>query len=161
MKVRVKINLPLPRKGYPPERSYYASDLSNLVKIGVSLYGEKTYFRFKRNHQDLSLSYKDFGRMVDCVGTSFAELGLSDSAIAVIGETSPEWVITYLAAVNGGSMIVPLDKELSKEESANCKRRANVRCVVHSSAFTKTFEELEAELPDVKHFIKISKEFFP
>ncbi len=161
MKISLKITSPLMKKHLPPERAYYAKDLSNLVKIGASLFGEKPYLRFKRNRRDMDLTYRDFDTMVDCVGTAFAEMGLSDGAVAVIGETTPEWIITYLATVNGGGVIVPLDKELSKPEIANFIRRAHVRCVVHSPAFHDTFQSLAEELPDVICFAEISREAFP
>ncbi|MCQ2432571.1 MAG: AMP-binding protein [Clostridia bacterium] len=161
MKISLNITSPFPKKGYPPERSYYATDLGNLVKIGSSLYREKPYMRFRRNHQDLAVSYQDFDRMIDCTGTAFAELGLSDSPIAVIGETSPEWVITYLATVNGGGLIVPLDKELSTSEIANFLRRAGCRALVYSHSFHDKVLEIEGELPDIVCFAEISNEFFP
>ncbi len=161
MKISVKINSPLVKKGYPPERQYYASDLSNLVKIGAQLFGEKPYLRFKRGRHDMSVSYKVFDRMVDCVGTAFAEIGIGESPIAVIGESTPEWVITYLAAANGGGMIVPLDRELAESEIANFIRRAGIRYVVHSQNMTELFCRLADELPDVVGFAEISKEYFP
>lgn len=161
MKISVKVNSPVQKTGYPPERQYAAADLSNLVKIGASLFGEKPYLRFKRNRHDMSVSYKVFDRMVDCVGSTFAELGVGESPIAVIGESSPEWVVTYLAAANGGGMIVPLDRELAEGEIANFIRRAHVRYVVHSAHFTEMFRRLAGELPDVVGYAEISKEFFP
>ena len=157
MKINVKITSPFAKKGYPPERPYHASDMANLVKIGASLFGEKTYLRFKRNRQDMSLSYKDFARMVDCFGTAVAEMGLSDAAVAVIGETTPEYIVSYLATVNGGGMIVPLDKELATQEIANFIRRANVRFVVYSHHFAEKILSIADELPEVVCFAEISR----
>lgn len=161
MKISFKVNSPIQKKGYPPPRQYAAADLSNLVKIGASLFGDKPYLRFKRARQDMSLSYRDFEKMIDCVGSAFAELGVGESPIAVIGESSPEWVVTYLSAVNGGGMIIPLDKELAEGEIANFIRRAHVRYVVHSASFGEMFRRLEGELPDVVGYAEISKDCFP
>ena len=161
MKINVKITSPFAKKGYPPDRPYHASDMANLVKIGASLFGEKTYLRFKRNRQDMSLSYQDFARMVDCFGTAVAEMGLSDAAVAVIGETTPEYIVSYLATVNGGGMIVPLDKELATQEIANFIRRANVRFVVYSHHFTEKILSIADKLDEVVCFAEISHEFFP
>lgn len=74
---------------------------------------------FKRNKQDCSVSFRVFDQMIDCIGTAFSECGIMGKTVAVIGETTPEWVMTYLATVNGGGVIVPLDKELAPEEIAN------------------------------------------
>ncbi len=163
MKISFKLNSPLPVKqvSYPPARQYHAADLSNLVKIGASLFGEKPYLRFKRARHDFSVSYTMFDRMVDCVGSTFAEMGVGEAPIAVIGESSPEWVMTYLAAANGGGMIVPLDRELAEAEIANFIRRAHVRYVVHSAHMTELFHRLADTLPEVVGFAEISKEYFP
>ena len=40
-------------------------------------------------------------------------MGLRDSKVAVIGENSYKWVVSYLAVANGTGVIVPLDKDLT------------------------------------------------
>ena len=44
------------------------------------------------------------------------KLGLGGKRIAVIGDTSPFWISTYLAAVITGGVAVPMDKDLKPEE---------------------------------------------
>ena len=161
MNINVNINLFHSKKRYPPEREYEATDLRNLVKIGASLFNDKPYMCFKRNKQDCSVSFRVFDQMIDCIGTAFSECGIMGKTIAVIGETTPEWVMTYLATVNGGGVIVPLDKELAPEEIANFLRRAGVSAVVYSHNFRKIFHDIGETMPEIKLFVEISKEAFP
>lgn len=161
MNINVNINLFHSKKRYPPEKEYEATDLRNLVKIGSSLFNDKPYMCFKRNKQDCSVSFRVFDKMIDCVGTAFSECGIMGKTVAVIGETTPEWVMTYLATVNGGGVIVPLDKELAPEEIANFLRRADVCAVVYSHNYRRIFQEIGETMPEIKLFVEISKETFP
>ena len=47
------------------------------------------------------------------------KLNLKDEKIAVIGENSYRWYVTYMAVVCGVGIIVPLDKELPANEILN------------------------------------------
>lgn len=137
---------------YPPERERVISDLRELVADSAKIYGDKPYLRFRRDGEDFSLSFAGLYKMTERLGTAFHALGLRGHAVAVVGETAPEWIATYLAAVNGGSVIVPLDRELPAEELCNFINRAEVRCVVCSSALRKVLEPYADRMPDVQYF---------
>ena len=63
-------------------------------------------------------------------GTAFCRMGLKGEKIAVIGENSYQWVVTYLATINGTGVIVPIDRELKPMEIANLLNRAGVAASV-------------------------------
>ena len=68
-----------------------------------------------------------------CIRDRFGTLGLLDgSRIAVVGETSVKWIATYFAAVCGGAVIVPVDKELPVDEMANILRDSGA-CLLYTS----------------------------
>ena len=64
----------------------------------------------------------------------------------MIGENSSEWAISYLAVICGTGIVVPLDKELSKEELKHLVQRAEVSCVLCSSKYRSVFQEISEEL---------------
>ena len=68
------------------------------------------------------------------------ELGLGGESIAVIGDTSPEWIITYLATVIVGGVIVPLDKELSPEAVRGFVKKVGCKAVVYGHKLASHFE---------------------
>ena len=84
------------------------TNLYELVESGAVLFGDKDLFRFKRDRQDRAVTFSQFKTAMDAVGTAFCELDLH--TVAVIGETSPEWILTYLATVNGSKVIIPLTR---------------------------------------------------
>ena len=51
--------------------------------------------------------YRQVRKDMDALGTRFIDLGLKSRKIAVVGETSYYWFLTYFAAVCGTGCIVP------------------------------------------------------
>ncbi|UKI37561.1 MAG: AMP-binding protein [Clostridiales bacterium] len=78
------------------------------------------------------VTYKEFYKDVEGLGTAFLRMELAGKKIAVIGQNRYEWAVTYLAAANGESMIVPIDKELPYEDWAHLLDISDVTTVVYS-----------------------------
>ena len=124
-------------------------DLAELVASAAELFGAKDYLRYRRGGADRTLSFAGLAEKVARVGTAMGDM--SCATVAVIGETSPEWIVTYLAAVNGGRVIVPLDRELAADQIAGFVSKARADAVFCSAAYEGIFTE-EA-CPDVKHVV--------
>ncbi len=120
------------------------ANLSELVTSAAVLYGDKEYLRFRRNREDFSVSFHQLKTAVDLVGTALCDM--EAKVVAVMGETSPEWIITYLATVNGGRVVVPLDKELAPEQISGFLAKAKVDTFVYSKTFERSFQD--TELPE-------------
>ncbi len=131
------------------------ANLADLINSAALLYPEKEYLKYKRNRRDHALTYGQFKELVDRIGTAFCDMDAK--VVAVLGETSPEWIATYLAAVNGGRVIVPLDKELAVDQIAGFMKKAGVDTLVYSKTFEKQFED-SSLFEGVKHFVVTAKE---
>ncbi len=144
------------RKEYPNYERREFHDLRELVKQAAEITPDKVYLTYKGKQKGevIDVTFLEFDKFIDRLGTAFHALGLAGKHIAVIGETSKEWIATYLAAVNGGSVIVPLDKELTEEEIGKFLELAEVEAVVYSDRFQKYFEEL-SEKSNISYFIRM------
>ena len=147
------------KKGYPTHESRSITDLKHLVKSAADIYGDKVYLRYKGEGPDeiVDVTFNDFDKYIDRLGTAFYSLGLAGKHIAVIGETSKEWIATYLATVNGGGVIVPLDKELTEDEIKNFLEISEASAVVYSERFHDYFERISEET-NISYFIRMGKE---
>ena len=67
---------------------------------------------------------------------------MKDKRIAVIGDNSYEWSITYLATVCGTGIVVPLDKELKANELMQLIANSEVSCVFFADRYEKIFREM-------------------
>ncbi|MBQ3140653.1 MAG: AMP-binding protein, partial [Clostridia bacterium] len=136
------------------------ADLRELVRGSVEADPKKTVFRFRRGDEFLSMSYGEFGRYIDMVGTALYDMGLQGKKIAVMGETSPEWIIAYLAAVCGNCVIVPIDKELPPENVADFINLSGVECLFYSESYAASVDRFCGLVPGVRYFVTMPAESY-
>ena len=140
----------------------YINDLRDLIRSSAEMYGDKPAFLEKdvAGGEYRPISYVKLREDIDSLGTKFVEMGLKGKKIAVIGENSYRWVVTYLAVTNGTGVIVPLDKELTEIEIRNLIKRAKPEAIVFSNKLAKkVMESLEGldDGPSVKICMKPSE----
>ncbi len=129
-------------------------DLREMIKGSCELYGEKTAFLSKVDGEYQPISYNKYMADINALGTKLMDMGLKGQRIAVIGEASYSWAVTYLAVLCGVGIIVPIDKELPEEEMHNLISIADVKMVVYS----KKVEKIASNL-NVEHKVPMGPEF--
>ena len=130
-------------------------DLRDMLKQSVMLYQDKAVFMIKKNKgEDYSdVSYKQFGDDVDAFGTALTDLVGLGGRVAILAEARYEWYISYLSVTNGTGIVVPLDKELPKQEIASLLNRSHSDCLIYSSMKQSMVDEIRKDIPSVKYFI--------
>ncbi|MFV0518053.1 MAG: AMP-dependent synthetase/ligase [Aminipila sp.] len=126
------------------------SDLKDMVDSSARLFREKDAYLVKPvpGGEYRPIKYSQLKSDIDSLGTKFIDMGLKGSKIAVIGENSYKWLISYLAVTNGVGVIVPLDRELPPGEIANLLERAGVKAIVYSKKMEKAIAEAMTFLAD-------------
>ena len=132
--------------------------LKDLVNINGEKYRDNVAVLEKR-HKDNEFKeylYSDLKEdVIDFATALISKYNLKDEKIAVIGENSYEWLVTYLAVSTGAGVIVPLDKELPGNEIVNLIKRSEASCLVFSSKKSKIVDEIKKEVPTVKTYIEM------
>lgn len=123
------------------------TSLKDLLDSSARLYSERTAFLVKKEKGgDYShITYAQVKNDVDALGTKLISMGLKDAKIAIIGENCYEWIASYFAVVNGAGIVVPLDKELSRDEIYNLLKQADCRAVFYTQTFADYFKDYEIE----------------
>lgn len=105
-----------------------------MLESSTRLYSEKDAYLVKKEKggKYQPIKYKQVLEDVNAIGTALIDMGLSGSKIAVIGENSYEWIISYLSVANGTGVIVPLDRELPDAEIANLLTRSDSEAIFFS-----------------------------
>lgn len=80
-------------------------------------------------------------RDVNAAGTAMLSLGLKGKHIAVVGENSYRWVVSFLSIVCGVGVAVPIDKDLSDEDISKLLTKADVEAVFCSKTYYKTIKQ--------------------
>lgn len=138
----------------------YINDLKDMLNSSAELYAKDPAYlvKDKPGGEYRPITYEQFKKDVDALGTRFIDLGLKGEKIAVIGENSYKWVVSYLATTNGTGVVVPLDKELPPREIVNLLKRAEVSAIVYSQKLEETVEFALQEVEGVRFRIRMSAE---
>lgn len=132
-------------------------DLKDMIDTSAVLYADQNAFLVKDapGGPYRPVKFSEFKRDIDRLGTALIDLGLAGKKIAVIGENRYEWVLTYLAVVNGTGIIVPLDRELPAKEINNLLVRAEVSVIVFSSKVEMVVKEAITGIDRIEHVISM------
>ena len=122
------------------------TDLKHMLNTSVELYGDNVAFRqrFEKDKPFREITYREALDTVNGLGTALIAHGLKGKRISVIGENCYQWATSYLAAVCGTGIVVPLDKELSSEELKQLIIEADVSAVLFAKKYEKMFSEMMA-----------------
>ncbi|MDD4565360.1 MAG: AMP-binding protein [Eubacteriales bacterium] len=120
-------------------------DLKHMLISSVELYGNNIAFHVKDKvgAPYRGITFKEVKVDVDALGTALISMGLKGKAISIIGENRYEWAISYLAAICGVGIVVPLDKELGASELEQLIKEADVECVIYSQRYEKIFMDIK------------------
>ena len=140
---------------------YQAKEHNNLREVileAVSKYPNNNAFIIKNKNgketKYTKITYTEFLKDINSLGTSLINMGLKDKRIAVIGKNRYEWIVTYLATVNGTGIIVPLDKGLPESEIEFSLIRSKCDAVVFSEEYLNIVKNIKQNgKTNVKSFI--------
>ena len=115
------------------------TSIRDMLNSSVDLYADNTAYLIKKEKGGAyhHITYAQVKNDVDALGTKLISMGLKDKKIAIIGENCYEWMVSYFAVVNGTGIVVPLDKELGRDEICHLLKEADCKAVF----FTQTFED--------------------
>ena len=130
--------------------------LRDLVETSSELYGDKILYIYKRGEARYSFSYNDYRRDLYRLGEGMSRIGLMGRTVAVIGESCPEYMTAYIAAVSGGGGIVPLDRDLGHAEIARFADLSGAEAVFYTEQFNDVLPSLAEQMPQVRYFIPIA-----
>ena len=132
------------------------SDVKDFCRV-ISKHGDKvlfSYFDKKRNLYDMT--YSEFHANVMKTAAGLTEKGYAKKRIAIVGETSPEWVYSYLAVLATGGIAIPLDKELTIDVIEGFMENAEADALIYSGSFNGKFENAMKNHSTLSRFIPIA-----
>ncbi len=92
------------------------TDLKDLVLTKASDLPNKIAFVYPCETGEMRKTFSDLKEDINAFGTWMYKHKMIDKHVAVIGKNSYEWLVTFLACVNGGNVAVAIDKSLPAEE---------------------------------------------
>lgn len=118
-------------------------NLQEFVNEIATMYGNKDAYRYIVNDTVVSRTYSDLQKDVHGLASYLVNQGFSRKHIAILGGTSYEWIVTFLAVTNSNNVVIPLDKMLPKEEILNLLVMGDVEYIFVSSEFRAFIEDVK------------------
>ena len=134
-------------------------DLKEMLEKSANTFGEKAAFLKKDilGGPYIPVSYTQYKKDVDALGTALIHRGCKGERIAIIGENRYEWSVSFLAVVNGTGIVVPVDKELPENEIVTLLNRAEVTTIIFSPKQTDKILACKDQVPTLKHLITMEQ----
>lgn len=129
-------------------KAYYKvceiNTLKEMLEMCEKKYPNEIAFKYRNNPHSKTIckTYSEFANDIRAFGSALLDLGLKGSHIAIIGENRYEWIVAYLATINGVGVSVPLDKMLPSNEIVNMLVRGEVDALVYSHSYQEAVENI-------------------
>ncbi|MDY6037818.1 MAG: AMP-binding protein [Eubacterium sp.] len=131
------------------------TDLRELIKTSAEKYPDRIAYvtKVRNGSKDVSYintTYTMLQNEINALGSAMWEMGYSGSRVAIIGENSYHWCLSYFAVSCGLGIVVPLDKMLQKEEIKGLLKRSECTAIFcdkkHYDEIREIMEEGETSL---------------
>ena len=123
-------------------------NIRQVIYYSVEQYPDNIAFKLKhKNGEEVTyqnITYKEFLQEVNELGTGLFNLGLQGKRVAIISKNRYEWVLSFIAILLGGIVVVPLDKDLKFEEFEKSLVRSKADAIIFDSKFEDQLKEIRA-----------------
>ena len=143
------------------DRKKKYNNLKEMLNQTKESFGEKTAFYLDGETIENSrkVSYNEFVKDINSLGTAMIEMGLKGKRIAVISENRYEWEVAYLAISCGTGVVVPLDKALQIDEIESLIIRSEVEAIFYSKKYDEFMNTIQKNgNSKLKYFISMDLE---
>lgn len=116
--------------------------IRDIINNSNNKYKDAIAIQEKKNKKIVSYTYEQLRNDVYALGTKLIDIGLKDKHIAIVGENSYNWIVSYLAIITGVGVAVPLDKELDSEQISKLLEKGDASAVLFSKGFLYSIDEI-------------------
>lgn len=147
------------KKNYPLNQVKNISNLRQLIDFRAKESGKKPAFIYwnKGRKEKIQVTYEELKAQTEQLGTYLLSKNFSKQKIAILGENSYEWILSFFAVANSGNIAVPMDKELSAEAIAALMENCGCSILI----FSDTYRDVANALSEKMKLTLICMKEFP
>ncbi|MDI6714386.1 MAG: AMP-dependent synthetase/ligase [Thermodesulfovibrio sp.] len=129
--------------------------IPEMFERSCTLYKEQIAIMTKEGDEWISLPYKFLYEKVTLLAKYLKdEIGLKKgNKVAIIGQNSPYWVISYFACHWLGLIVIPVDTRLKTPEIKFILKDSESVVIISQDTFLEELLKIQRELPTLKHII--------
>lgn len=148
------------KKAKSPNYPFYETtvfrDFRVMTENVAAKYPDRYAISYKKKPHDKEVIHVTYAQARDYIrnlGTACVELGLRERHVAIVGESSFEWIASYFALMSIGAVTVPIDKEYPASDISGIINRAECYAVFYSAAIKEKMESIRDQLGSVEKFV--------
>lgn len=151
-------NVKQKKSGPYPSTNY--KTVKEIFDKSTKLYKDKEFILEKFNKKEFSMiSYGEYREDVIGFGTSINKiLGLEKKKIAIIGENTYHWYVSYMSLLCSSQISVNLDKDIPINEIENLINRSGASAIIYSDKKKNIIEKIKNNVPTVEYFIEMNSD---
>ena len=147
------------RKNYPLYDRITADVVYDIVRYAEKAYADKHAFQIPvPGKDDIFKSYGEFASEIRGFGTFLLSKGLKKDKVAILGENSYEWLITYFSVLGGGNTAVPLDRDLPVDDLLYNVTNSGCKAIVYSKVYADVAQKLKELDSGIEFFFCMSEQ---
>jgi len=101
-------------------------------------------------------TYADLKELVSRAAAFLCEEGVqADDRVALMGENSPDWGVSYFGILKAGATCIPLDKDLTTAEIINLLKAGNAKGIILSEKYYRKHSRLGRHLKEAGLSVQI------
>ncbi len=133
------------KKNYPLYETTVFENFRVMTENAADRYPDRVACMYRVHPDDaepVSITYEQMRCDIRHLGTEELARGWNGAHIAIIGESTYQWVCTYFSLMAIGAVTVPLDKDMPLDDMAATLNTADCVAVFYSPAYEEKISEL-------------------
>lgn len=146
-------------KNYSLYETTVFEDFRIMTENVAKKYPERIAISYKKDPHDtetVNVTYSEAGDFIRYMGTELISMGCRDKKVALVGESSYEWICTYFSLMSIGAIIVPIDKDLPTEEIADIMSFSECEFIFYSVVIKEKISDIQIKVPSLRTCICMS-----
>lgn len=146
----------MPKKNYPLYETTVFEDFRIMTENVAKKFPDRVAISYKNNPKDsetIKVTYLEARDYIRDMGTELISMGCRDKHVALIGESSYNWICSYFSLMSIGAVVVPIDKDLPVDDIVGILDSGECEFVIYSQAIEAKIESLTGKAPAMKAWI--------
>ncbi|MBO4346980.1 MAG: AMP-binding protein [Lachnospiraceae bacterium] len=123
-------------------------------------YADNIAYRFFREEVIEDRTYTNLRNDAFSLASFFVSKKFVNKHIAILGGTSYEWVVSFLAVIMSGNIVVPIDKMLLEKEMMFLFEQGDVDVILYDEEFEQIAKDAKKGIKKVKNiYCMLSEDF--
>ena len=140
----------------------FSSTIREILVKASEAYGPQDAVRYKAKRDKgngkketvvEAKTYRQLREDSERFSAALESLGEQGAHVAIVGDNSYPWIVSYYGTVNGGSVAVPLDANLPAEELCELIDRSDATVLVYDEARAAAAALAREKCPQLKYWI--------